>query len=200
MSWLQPIMLTGNNCKLEPLSIDHLKGLVSSVRDGELWKLWYTLIPHPDEMEHEIKRRLTLQAEGSMLPFTILNHTTNQIIGMMTYLNADHNNLRVEIGGSWLGKSMQGSGINVEAKLLLLSHAFEVLNCNVVEFRTHFLNKQSRKGIEKLGAKLDGILRNHMIMPNATIRDTCVYSILHTEWPTLKIHLKYLIDRCTIKL
>lgn len=180
---------------LEPLSQSHRDGLINSIQDGELWKLWYTLIPSPDQIDNEINRRLDLQSQGTMLPFTIFCKNTNKIIGSTTLLNADQGNLRVEIGGTWLGKSTQRTGINTDTKLLLLRHAFEELNCNVVEFRTHFCNYQSRKGIERLGAKLDGILRNHMIMPNKTLRDTCVYSILNTEWSTVKTHLTWKNDK-----
>lgn len=195
MHWLQPLILAGNHCTLEPLKYEHYDELVSAVQDGELWNLWYTLIPKPDEMHKEIDRRLDLMQKGTMLPFAIKSNANNQTIGMTTFLNADAPNRRIEIGATWLAKSYQRTGINTCAKFLLLQHAFEVLNCNAVEFRTHVMNQQSRAGIERLGAKLDGILRNHMIMPNNTLRDTCVYSILNSEWNRVKEHLELMITK-----
>lgn len=178
-----------------PLVHDHHDDLVNAVKDGQLWKLWYTLIPEPSEMSQEISRRIKLQSENLMLPFTIIDNASGKAVGMTTYLNADEMNRRVEIGGTWICKGMQRTGVNTESKLLLLAHAFEVMTCNAVEFRTHFCNYQSRKGIERLGAKLDGILRNHMVMPDQTLRDTCVYSIIINEWPTVRKHLHHLINK-----
>jgi len=190
MAWLEPVTLRGAHARLEPLSHDHREGLTEAVQDGELWKLWYTLIPRPEEMTKEIDRRLTLQAANSMLPFTVFD-AEGKICGMTTYMNVDAANRRVEIGSTWYGKRVQRSAINTQCKLLLLAHAFEKLNCIAVEFRTHFFNHQSRRGIERLGAKLDGILRNHQIAPNGTLRDTVVYSIIASQWPTVKSHLTY---------
>ena len=197
--WIKPTTLSGLVCTLEPLAESHHDDLVEAVADGELWNLWYTMIPKPREMKDEIMRRLALQEAGDMLPFAIIHNKTGQAIGMTTYLNIDAANRRLEIGATWCRKSMQRTGLNTEAKLLLLSHAFEKLDCIAVEFRTHFCNQQSRRGIERLGAKLDGILRNHIIMPNGTLRDTCVYSILCNEWPTIKTHIQWLIDRSNKK-
>lgn len=198
MTWLKPITLDSAYCTLQPLSHDHHNALIATVQDGELWKLWYTLIPEPQKMSAEIDRRLKLQKDGSMLPFVILHKATDKVVGMTTYLNADQKNCRLKIGGTWLCKSMQRNGINTEAKLLLLTHAFESIQCHAVEFRTHFFNHQSRKGIERLGAKLDGVLRNHMLMPNNTLRDTCVYSIISNEWPNVKNHLNWLLHSAQI--
>jgi RimJ/RimL family protein N-acetyltransferase len=127
-----------------------------------------------------------------MIPFSIINKASRKVVGQTTYLNLDPENQRLEIGGTWLGGSTQKTGINIEAKRLLISHAFENLDCNAVEFRTHIMNQQSRRGIERLGAKLDGILRNHMIMNDGTLRDTCVYSIIQSEWLAVKSNLIYL--------
>ncbi len=193
--WAKPIVLIGEKCILKPLSRYHHDELVISTQDGELWKLWYTTVPDPLTMKEDIDRRLLLQEEGSMLPFVVLNKDTNKIIGATTFLNIDEENCRVEIGSTWINKSSQKTGINTDAKLLLLKHAFEDMCCNVVELRTHFCNHKSRKGIERLGAKLDGVLRNHMVMRDGTIRDTCVYSILKTEWPTIKTHLSWLLKQ-----
>ena len=194
MPWLEPVTLRGEHARLEPLSHDHREGLVQAVKDGELWKLWYTFIPRDEDMAKEIDRRLGLQKSGSMLPFTVFD-AAGQISGMSTYMNVDTPNRRVEIGSTWYAKRVQRSALNTQCKLLLLGHAFEKLDCIAVEFRTHFFNHQSRRGIERLGAKLDGILRSHQVAPNGTLRDTCVYSIIASEWPTVKAHLTWQLEK-----
>jgi RimJ/RimL family protein N-acetyltransferase len=194
MSWPAPLVLEGRYAQLEPLTHDHHEGLVEAVNDGELWKLWYTFIPAPQAMRDEIQRRLALQAAGAMLPFTV-KQPDGTIAGMTTYMNLDAANRHVEIGATWYRKSVQRSALNTECKLMLMRHAFETLDCIAVEFRTHFFNQQSRRGIERLGAKLDGVLRSHQIAPNGTLRDTCVYSITAAEWPTVKAHLTYQLDK-----
>lgn len=193
MPWPDPITLRGQHARLEPLSKEHREALVEAVKDGELSKLWYTAIPLPENMAKEIDRRLGLQAAGSMLPFTVFDAGGN-IVGMTTYMNIDATNRRVEIGSTWYGKSAQRGPLNTQCKLLLLTHAFEALNCIAVEFRTHFFNHQSRRAIERLGAKQDGILRSHQVAPNGTLRDTVVYSITAAEWPTVKAHLAYQLN------
>ena len=193
MLWLEPVTLRGAHARLEPLSHDHRDGLVDAVKDGGLSQLWYTSIPQPENMAKEIDRRLGLQAAGSMLPFTVFD-ADGRISGMTTYMNVDTPNRRVEIGSTWYAKRVQRSAVNTQCKLLLLQHAFEKLDCIAVEFRTHFFNHQSRRGIERLGAKQDGILRSHQIAPNGTLRDTVVYSIIASEWPTVKAHLNYQLN------
>jgi N-acetyltransferase len=190
MPWLEPVTLRGAHARLEPLSHDQRDGLVEAVSDGELWKLWYTFVPTPEDMTKEIDRRLGLQAAGSMLAFTVFD-ADGKIAGMTTYMNVDAANRRVEIGSTWYAKRVQRSAVDTQCKWLLLTHAFEKLDCIAVEFRTHFFNQQSRRGIERLGAKQDGILRNHVIAPNGTLRDTVVFSIIAGEWPTVKAHLNY---------
>ncbi len=175
---------------LAPLSLDHLSDLQEACEDGQLYDLWYTMIPRPEGMEAEINRRLGLQEAGLMVPFSVQT-PDGKTVGMTTYMNIDAANRRVEIGSTWYRKAVQRSPLNTEAKLMLLGHAFEDKSSIAVEFRTHFVNLQSRNAIERLGAKFDGVLRNHMIMANGTIRDTAVYSILQTEWPTVKTHLEH---------
>jgi N-acetyltransferase len=194
MPWPEPITLRGTHSILEPLCHAHLNDLMEAVKDGELWKLWYTLIPQPGNMRAEIDRRLDLHAIGSMTPFAAVSAETSKVVGMTSYMNVDPVNRRVEIGGTWYRKSAQRTALNTECKLLLLTHAFENLDCICVELRTHFFNQQSRRGIERLGAKLDGILRSNQIAPNGTIRDTCVYSIIASEWPTVKAHLTWKLN------
>jgi RimJ/RimL family protein N-acetyltransferase len=196
-SFTQQLELQGQHVTLVPLSMLHQDQLAEAVKDGELWRHWYTLIPSPEKMGEEITRRLKLQEQGSMLPFTVM--AQGQAVGMTTYMNIDAPNKRLEIGSTWYRANVQRTGLNTECKRLLLAHAFEQLNCIAVEFRTHFFNQQSRRAIERLGAKLDGILRNHAINthPDAAgaLRDTCVYSILNTEWPSVKAHLDYQLSR-----
>jgi RimJ/RimL family protein N-acetyltransferase len=194
MPWPTPITLAGTHGTLEPLAREHEAALIDAVRDGELWQLWYTAIPAPDRMAAEIERRLALQAAGSMLPFTVRD-AAGRVCGMTTYMNIDAAHKRVEIGSTWYAKRVQRTPLNTECKLMLLTHAFEALACIAVEFRTHFFNQQSRRGIERLGARLDGILRNHQRNANGTLRDTCVYSITEAEWPTVKTHLKFQLTK-----
>jgi RimJ/RimL family protein N-acetyltransferase len=191
MQWLEPVTLRGTHATLVPLSHDHHDDLVEAVKDGELWTLWYTTVPEPAKMRAEVDRRLGLAAKGSMLPFAVIDNSSGKAAGMTTFMNADAANRRIEIGATWYRRSVQRTAINTECKLMMLRHAFEGWNCIAVEFRTHFFNQLSRRGIERLGAKLDGILRNHTIMPNGTLRDTCVYSIIAGEWPTVRAHLEF---------
>lgn len=192
MKFSDPITLKGKHSCLVPLSAEYHDDLCDAVKDGELWKLWYTSIPSPDNMSKEIQRRLDLQLAGSMNPFCVLD-ANGKPVGMITYMNIDEENRRVEIGSTWYRKSVQRTAINTECKLMLLKHAFDKLNCIAVEFRTHWLNQQSRRGIERLGAKLDGVLRSHQINrhPDAmgSMRDTCVYSIIVSEFPVVDAYL-----------
>ena len=196
-SFTSAVELRGQHVALLPLNMSHEDDLVEAVKDGELWRHWYTLIPSPEKMGEEIKRRLKLQDQGTMLPFAVMS--SGKAVGMTTYMNIDAPNKRLEIGSTWYRANVQRTPLNTECKRLLLTHAFEQLQCIAVEFRTHFFNQQSRRAIERLGAKLDGILRNHAINthPDAVgaLRDTCVYSILNTEWPSVKAHLDYQLRR-----
>ncbi|MDJ0393712.1 GNAT family protein [Rhodococcus sp. G-MC3] len=195
MTFLRPTTLTNDVVTLEPLHHDHLEGLCDAARDGELWKLWYTAVPQPADMAAEIDRRLGLLDAQSMLPFTVRRADTGQIIGMTTYTNADAANRRLEIGSTWNAASAHRSGTNTASKLLLLTHAFEELDCIAVEFRTHWMNMQSREAIANLGAKQDGVLRNHQRMPDGSLRDTVVFSILDSEWPAVRNELQRRLAR-----
>lgn len=190
-----PITLAGRHVELAPLSREHSDALAAAARDGELWRLWYTTVPSPEAMEAEIDRRLRLQAAGSMLPFTVLDRPAGQPVGMTTYMDIDAAGPRLEIGSTWYAARVQRTLLNTEAKLLLLTHAFERLGCIAVEFRTHFMNHPSRRAIERLGAKLDGILRHHRRMSDGSLRDTCVYSITAPDWPTVKLHLNWQLEK-----
>ena len=195
MAWPEPVTLRGSHATLEPLTHARCDELIEAVRDGELWNLWYTSVPAPDQIEAEIERRLEQQRKGTMLPFTIVDAATGKAAGMTTYMNIDADTKRIEIGSTWYRKSVQRTAMNTECKLMLLTHAFEVLDCVAVEFRTHFINHQSRRAIERLGAKLDGILRNHRRVTDGTLRDTVVYSIIASEWPMVRSHLTYQLTR-----
>ena len=192
--WPSPTLLQGPHARLLPLSPEHHDGLCAAARDGELWRLWYTSVPAPEGMAAEIARRLSLQAQGRMLPWAVCD-ASDRIVGMTTYMNIDAANRRVEIGSTWTAASAQRSALNTQCKRLLLAHAFEALSCIAVEFRTHRLNTQSRRAIERLGAQLDGILRAHQLGPGGTLRDTAVYSITAAEWPTVRAHLDWQLTK-----
>ena len=195
----QPVTLTGQYVTLVPLGTAHHDDLVEAVLDGELWRMWYTAIPTPQGVAAEITRRLGLQDQGAMLPFAVIENASGKAVGLTTYMNIDNGNRRVEIGSTWYRRRVQRTALNTECKMLLLRHAFEQLQCIAVEFRTHFFNQQSRAGIERLGAKLDGVLRSHQVNPHpdakGTLRDTCVYSVTAPEWPTVRAHLNYQLSK-----
>ena len=194
MTWPAPVRLAGAHGALVPLHAEHSAALADAVRDGELWRLWYTSVPAPEHMAHEIARRLELQERGSMLPFTVLDGTGTPV-GMTTYMNIDAPNRRLEIGSTWYARRVQRTPLNTECKLLLLGHAFEALDCIAVEFRTHRFNSASRRAIERLGAQLDGILRAHQRLADGSLRDTAVYSIVAAEWPAVRNHLQWQLQR-----
>ena len=191
---VSPVTLAGRHVRLVPLAPAHAEAHAEAVRDGELWKLWYTAIPAPERVAAEIDRRLALQAAGAMLPFAVLD-SAGEPVGMTTYMNVDAVHVRVEIGSTWYARRVQRTPLNTEAKRLLLAHAFDTLGCIAVEFRTHRFNTQSRRAIERLGAQLDGILRSHQRAANGSLRDTAVYSITAAEWPTVRSHLDFQLAR-----
>ncbi|WP_158774008.1 GNAT family N-acetyltransferase [Cobetia sp. L2A1] len=192
VTWPEPFSVKGQHVALVPLSHDHHGDLVEATADGQLHRLWYTSIPDGAGMEAEISRRAALE---TMLPFTILDVATGRAVGMTTYMNISEEHRRLEIGSTWYRKSVQRSPMNTECKLLLLRYAFEQLGCVCVEFRTHVLNQQSRRAIERLGAKLDGVLRSNSIMPNGTVRDTAAYSIIASEWPMVKANIEWRLHK-----
>ena len=194
MPFIEPVTLTGEHATLEPLAQAHEAGLCAATSDGELWKLWYTSIPSPQQMAAEIERRLVLRTKGTMFPFTVRN-AHGGIVGMTTFMNVDAVHRHVEIGSTWYAQSVQRTSLNTECKLMLLTHAFETLHCIAVEFRTHWMNRQSRAAIARLGAKQDGILRNHQIAADGSYRDTVVFSIIESEWPMVKRHLLFKLGR-----
>lgn len=193
--WVKPVNLLGKYAKLLPLTIQHKDGLIEAVKDGELWNLWFTSVPTPENMATEIERRLGLQDKGEMVPFVIVDAITDKVIGMTTYCRIEPANKRLEIGFTWYRKSYQKTLVNTECKLMLLRHAFEVLGSIAVEFRTSSFNFESQRAIGRLGAKLDGILRGARLMDDGTIYDSHVYSILNREWPAVRRNLEYKLQK-----
>lgn len=182
--------LTGERVTLEPLTLDRADDLSTAVAEGDLWRTWYTRIPAPEDMAAEIRRRLDSFAAHQVVPWAIVDNVSGSAVGMTTFLNLRPEHRRLEIGSTWLARSAQRTGINTETKLLQLTHAFESLHCIAVEFRTHWHNSQSRAAIAALGAKQDGVLRNHDIWRDGTLRDTVVFSIIESEWPTVRLNLR----------
>jgi len=191
MAFADTPTLTHDRARLEPLAHSHAADLAEAAAAGDLWRTaWYTSIPAPDVVGPEIDRRLSLQAAGHMAPWAVVDAASGHAVGMTTFMNIDEQNRRLEIGSTWLGTAAHGTGINPAAKLLLLTRAFESLGCIAVEFRTHVRNEQSREAIARLGATQDGILRNHQLWRDGTLRDTVVFSILDSEWPAVKAGLE----------
>ena len=190
MLHIEPVTLSTDKLTLRPLSLADVPALGQAASDGALWEKPTTTVPRADGFEGYVLKALELQAAGLALPFATIVNDGNQVVGSTRYMNIDAANHRVEIGTTWIAKSWQRTFVNTHAKFLMLRHAFEVWGCLAVEIRTHSRNDQSRAAIERLGAKLDGILRRHMIMPDGHIRDTAVYSILQEEWPEVKARLE----------
>ncbi|WP_373317239.1 GNAT family N-acetyltransferase [Shewanella sairae] len=187
---LQQQSLTGEHIVLEPLTMDHQAALSIAVADGNLWELWYTKVPHPDDMKSYIAEALAAEARGETLAFVVRCRHSGEVIGSTRICRWHQQHRRLEVGYTWYAKTAQRTAVNTEAKLLLLSYAFETLDVMAVEFRTHIQNQVSRQAICRLGASQDGILRNHQLLKNGTIRDTVVYSIIDSEWPAVKQGLK----------
>lgn len=187
---LSPVTLTGSLVSLSPLTTDDVDALAAASADGDLSTLQYTWVPAPEQMGAWVDECLRLHADGALLPFVTRRLADERVIGMTTYLNVEPDHRRLEIGQTWNAASTQRTGTNTDSKLLLLGHAFETLDCIAVDLRTHWLNQQSRRAIERLGAKLDGVLRNHKIMADGTLRDTAAYSILPHEWPAIRAELR----------
>ena len=192
--WIEPITLTGLRVVLEPLSLEHLDGMINAVKDGELWKLWFTSIPTPEKAEAYIKTALEMRENAGAMPFIVRERESNKIIGSTRYFNVDEGNQRLEIGYTWYSESYQRTAVNSECKYLLLSHAFEKLEAIAVEFRTHWHNQKSRAAIARLGAKQDGVLRNHQKNADGGYRDTVVFSIINLEWPAVKQSLMFKLN------
>jgi N-acetyltransferase len=195
MAFIQPITLKGGIATLEPLAVAHGPELARAASDGELWRLWYTHIAPPERMHEYVATALDMRERLGAMPFVVRENATGEVVGCTRYFNVDAANRRLEIGHTWYAKRVQRTGVNTECKLLLLGHAFEKLRCIAVEFRTHWFNHASRAAIARLGAKQDGVLRNHQLMPDGAKRDTVVFSIIDGEWPAVKQHLQFKLAR-----
>ena len=189
--WIQAVTLAGAHAVLEPLAMEHVAGLQEAVRDGELWKLWYTSVPAPDGVAEYARAALEQRERAGWMPFVVRDRASGRIIGSTRYCNVDETNQRLEIGYTWYAASYQRTAVNTECKYLLLGHAFETLGAIAVEFRTHWHNRPSRAAIARLGAKQDGVLRNHQRLPDGTLRDTVVFSIIDQEWPAVRQSLRH---------
>ena len=194
MTW-EPVTLSGRLVRLEPLSRDHLAGLIEATGDGSMWDRWYTSIPTPGSMEAEIDKRLTWLDEGFMLPFTTVRQSDGAVLGMTTFYDPNWAVPRVSVGHTWNRQSTHGTGTNAESKLLLMTHAFETLGCGCVRYETSWANQQSQRAIERLGARRDGVLRGDRREGNGALRDTVVYSILAHEWPSAKAGLEWRVSK-----
>ncbi len=192
--WTYPVTLSGKHVRLEPLAREHADGLRAALADGELWRLWYTAVPPADGVEEYIDTALRNQANGIDLPF-VVRDGAGEIVGCTRYCRIEQANHRLEIGYTWYARRVQRSALNTEAKRLLLGHAFDTLKAIAVEFRTHWFNHRSRTAIARLGAKQDGVLRNSSRHPDGSFRDTVVFSIIESEWPTVRQHLDYQLAR-----
>ena len=187
---ISPVILEGQHVRLEPLSSAHEESLITAAGDGELWNSTVTIVPSRTTVGAYINTALNAQAEGHALPFVITQKPAGKIVGSTRYFHIERDHRRLEIGYTWLSSSAQRTKVNTEAKLLLLTHAFERLGCIRVEFVTDILNQQSRTAILRLGAKQEGVLRNHMIMPSGRYRDSVCFSIIEAEWPAVKAGLQ----------
>ena len=195
MPFVQPVTLKGKHATLEPLAREHEADLRRAAADGELWRLWYTSVPAPDKTGRYVDAALKMREDLGAMPFAVRDNAAGDIVGCTRYFNVDAANRRLEIGHTWYATHVQRTAINTECKLLLLTHAFEELKCVAVEFRTHWFNHASRDAIARLGAKQDGVLRNHQILPDGSYRDTVVFSIIESEWRAVKRHLMFLLER-----
>jgi len=186
--WIKPLQLEGHFVVLEPLNKSHINDLILAVKDGEAWNIWFANVPHFDEMSDYVNKAIEGAASGN-IAYAVKCKVTNKIVGTTRYYNVESHHKRALLGYTWYCNAVRRTVINTECKYLLLRNLFEKYHANAVEFRTHYFNKASRNAIERLGAKQDGILRNHQIMKDGSLRDTAVYSILASEWPAVKCNL-----------
>jgi RimJ/RimL family protein N-acetyltransferase len=191
----EPVVLQSDRVRLEPLTADHASALETAARDGDLWNLRVTSVPAPGETADYVAAALAGQDKGHMLPFVVLDAASGRVIGSTRYHDIVPAVERLEIGYTWYGKSWQRSHVNTSCKLLLMTHAFEALGAQLVGWRTDNYNFASQKAIERLGARKDGVLRHHALRRDGTVRDTVMYSLAAGEWPEVKAHLQYQLER-----
>jgi RimJ/RimL family protein N-acetyltransferase len=195
VAFVEPVTLKGKHATLEPLAREHEEALRGAAADGELWRLWYTSVAPPDKTGEYVSNALAMRDRDGAMPFVVHDNASGEVVGCTRYFHVDGANRRLEIGYTWYARRAQRTAINTECKLLLLGHAFEKLRCIAVEFRTHWFNHASREAIARLGAKQDGVLRNHQLSPDGSYRDTVVFSIIESEWPAVKRHLQFMLEK-----
>ncbi len=193
--FIEPVTLAGAHATLEPLAPAHAEAVAAAAADGELWNLWYTSVPPPDKVAAWLDTALDMRERLGAMPFVVRDNASGDVVGSTRYFNVDAANRRLEIGHTWYARRAQRTAINTECKLLLLTYAFEQLRTIAVEFRTHWFNHGSRAAILRLGARQDGVLRNHQLLPDGSRRDTVVFSILDSEWLAVKHHLQHQLAR-----
>ncbi|HEX7272606.1 MAG TPA: GNAT family protein [Casimicrobiaceae bacterium] len=194
MAFVEAVTLRGRHATLEPLAREHEEALRRAAADGELWRLWYTSVALPEKMGEYVAAALEMREKLGAMPF-VVRDAAGEVVGSTRYFNVDAANRRLEIGHTWYAKRAQRTALNTECKLLLLGHAFDELRCIAVEFRTHWFNHASREAILRLGAKQDGVLRNHQLGRDGSYRDTVVFSIIESEWPAVRRHLRFLLEQ-----
>ena len=194
MAYIEPVTLSARGIQLEPLALSHEAGLRAAAADGELWRLRVTSVPEPEQTRQYIEDALTMREAGNRFAFAVLDAAGGTVLGCSSYHDILPAVKRVEIGYTWYAKRCQRSHVNSVAKLLLMTHAFETLGCNVVGWRTDNFNFASQAAIERLGARKDGVIRGHALRRDGTIRDTVMYSMRSGEWPEAKAQLLYLLD------
>ncbi|MGB3275037.1 MAG: GNAT family protein [Castellaniella sp.] len=190
-----PVTLEGHGVRLVPLSPEHSAGLRAAAADGELWNLRVTSVPEPEQTETYVTQALQGRDDGHMLPFAVLDAASGTVLGTTRYHDIVPAVARLEIGYTWYARSHQRTRINTSCKLLLLEHAFDVLGAGVVGWRTDNYNHASQRAIERLGARRDGVIRHHALRRDGTVRDTVMYSLLAGEWPEVRAHLLYQLQR-----
>jgi N-acetyltransferase len=193
--WSRPVTLAGRHVRLEPLGMGHLEGLLAIGLDSRIWTWMPRLVATPADMRDFIEEALAGQAGGNELPFATIERASGRVVGSTRYLNIEPAHRRLEIGYTWIAPAWQRSAINTASKLLMLDHAFEQLGCNRVEFKTDSLNEQSRRALRAIGAREEGIFRNHMISLGGRLRHSAYYSIIADEWPTVRARLVERLER-----
>ena len=195
MAYIEPVTLSGRGILLEPLALKHEAGLRAAAADGELWKLRVTSVPEPEQTGKYIEDALAMREAGTRFAFAVIEANPGSVLGCSSYHDIIAAVRRVEIGWTWYARRCQRTHVNSVAKLLLLTHAFETLGCQVVGWRTDNFNFASQAAIERLGAKKDGVIRGHALRRDGTVRDTVMYSMRSGEWPEAKAQLLYLLDK-----
>ena len=195
MAYVEPVTLSGRGIKLEPLALHHEAGLRAAAADGELWKLRVTSVPEPEQTRKYIEDALVMREAGNRFAFAVIEEATGTVLGCSSYHDIIAAVRRVEIGWTWYARRCQRTHVNSVSKLLLMTHAFETLGCQVVGWRTDNFNFASQAAIERLGAKMDGVIRGHALRRDGTVRDTVIYSMRSGEWPEARAQLLYLLDK-----